>query len=367
MTVRRTSFAHARVILMLTVSVATIAACSSSATSTSSTPASGSATPGGTVTLLTHDAFAVSDSLLADFQKQTGLTLKVVTAGDAGAMVAGAILAAGQPSADVLFGVDNTLVSRALAADVFEPYTSMDANTLNEALRTDTAKGSVTPIDYGDVCVNIDDKYFAKTGGVTPATLGDLTKPEYKDLLVVEDPATSSPGLAFLLATIARYPDSWKEYWTQLAANGVKVASSWTDAYTGDFSAGGGSGDRPLVVSYATSPPAEIVYASDPKPTQPSTSVVTDGCYRQVEYAGVLKGAANPEGARKVVDWLLSEPVQADVPLSMFVFPAREGVALPDVFTKFAATVDSPLQLDSTDVSNNLPNWLADWGTVMGR
>ncbi len=197
--------------------------------------------------------------------------------------------------------------------------------------------------------------------------MDDLLKPEYRDLLVVEDPGTSSPGLAFLLATIARYGDGWQQYWAGLADNGVKVAASWTDAYVGSFSAGGGDGDRPLVVSYATSPPAEIVYAAEPKPTKPSTSVMTDGCYRQVEYAGVLAGAANPAGARAVVDWLLSESVQADVPLSMFVFPARAGTPLPPVFSDFAADVTDPLQLPAPDVAASLPTWLADWGEVMGR
>ncbi|MCX6432655.1 MAG: thiamine ABC transporter substrate-binding protein [Actinobacteria bacterium] len=286
---------------------------------TESTPASG-----GTVRLLTHDSFVVSESVLADFTKQTGMTIEVITAGDAGTMVAGAVLAAGAPTADVLFGVDNTLVSRALDAGVFAPYTATDLVSVLPALVTDTADGNVTPIDYGDVCINIDDAELAARGMTAPATLDDLIKPAYRDLLVVEDPGTSSPGLAFLLSTIARYGDGWQDYWAALSDNGVKVASSWTDAYVGDFS-GGGDGDRPLVVSYATSPPAEIVYAADPKPTSPSTSVMTDGCYRQVEYAGVLAGAANPAGAKAVVDWLLSEPVQADVPLSMFVFPARRG------------------------------------------
>jgi thiamine transport system substrate-binding protein len=309
----------------------------------------------------------VSDDLVKQFEDATGLTLNVVTGGDAGAVVAGAVLAAGSPSGDVLFGVDNTLVSRALAANVFDPYASSAEGSLVPALREDTSGGYVTPIDYGDVCVNIDNAYFASKGIPAPSTLDDLASAPYKDLLVVEDPGTSSPGLAFLLATIARYGDGWKDYWAKLADNGVKVAGSWTDAYTGAFTAGGGKGDRPLVVSYATSPPAEIVYATDPKPTEPSTSVMTDGCYRQVEYAGVLAGAANPEGARKVVDWLLSPEVQADVPLSMFVFPAREGVALPDVFTKFAAVVDTPLQLDPQEVTDNLSTWLADWGTVVGR
>jgi thiamine transport system substrate-binding protein len=345
---------------------ATSAGTSSSA-GTASSPARSASAASGTVTLLTHDAFAVSDDLVKQFEEATGLTLNVVTGGDAGAVVAGAVLAAGSPSGDVLFGVDNTLVSRALAANVFDPYASSAEGSLVPALREDTSGGYVTPIDYGDVCVNIDNAYFASKGIPAPSTLDDLASAPYKDLLVVEDPGTSSPGLAFLLATIARYGDGWKDYWAKLADNGVKVAGSWTDAYTGAFTAGGGKGDRPLVVSYATSPPAEIVYATDPKPTEPSTSVMTDGCYRQVEYAGVLAGAANPEGARKVVDWLLSPEVQADVPLSMFVFPAREGVALPDVFTKFAAVVDTPLQLDPQEVTDNLSTWLADWGTVVGR
>lgn len=360
--------------LVLATALLAIGACSSATSDSASTlqgqsPAQTGAasSSGGSVTLLTHDSFALSDAVLADFTKQTGLTLNVVTAGDAGQMVAGAVLAAGSPSADVMFGVDNTLVDKALAAGVFEPYESTQAAALLGPLKQDPNVTKVTPIDYGDVCVNIDDAWYADKGLPAPASLDDLIAPRYKDQLVVEDPGTSSPGLAFLLATIDRYGDGWQDYWKALAANGVKVSGSWTDAYEGSFTRGGGSGDRPLVVSYATSPPAEIVYASDPKPEKPSTSVMTDGCYRQVEYAGVLAGAANPEGARKVVDWLLSEEVQADVPLSMFVFPARSNVTLPDVFTAFAAKIDGPAQLDPAMVNDGLSQWLADWGTVMQR
>ena len=320
----------------------------------------------GSVRLLAHDSFVLSESVLAGFTEQTGLTVEVVTGGDAGTMVAGAVLAAGSPTADVMFGVDNTLLSRALDAGIFDPYTPADIDVVAPELRAGAADGVVTPIDYGDVCVNVGDATLAELGVAAPTTLEDLAKPEYRDLLVVEDPGTSSPGLAFLLATIARFGDGWKDYWQQPSDNGVKVASSWTDAYVGDFS-GGGDGNRPLVVSYATSPPAEIVYAAEPKPTEPSTSVMTDGCYRQVEYAGVLAGAANPSGARALIDYLLTEPVQADVPLSMFVFPARTGTPLPEVFTDFAAVVDDPLQLPSEEVAANLSTWLAEWGTVMGR
>jgi thiamine transport system substrate-binding protein len=315
--------------------------------------------PPTTVRLLTHESFVVSDALIAEFERDTGYDLEIVTAGDAGAMVAGAVLAAGEPTADALFGIDNIQAGR--AEGVFDPYTPEGLDRVPESLRLD----DLTPIDQGDVCINIDTVALADAGVPIPTSLDDLTRPEYRDLLVVQDPATSSPGTAFLLATIAKYGDAWPGYWEALRDNGVRVAGSWTQAYTQDFTLNGG--DRPLVVSYATSPPAEIVFAADPKPERPRTTVLTDGCYRQVEYAGVLAGAENPDGARAVVDWLLSAPVQADLPLSMFVLPVVEGTPLPEVFTQFAATVDEPLSLPPADVAAGLTDWLGTWGEVMGR
>lgn len=319
-----------------------------------------------TVQLLTHDSFALSEDVIADFEESTGITLELVSGGDAGSMVAGAILAAGAPTADVIFGVDNTLVTRALDAGVFEPYTSPEAASLRPELADQTFDGRVTPIDFGDVCINIDDTWFAREGLKPPTTLEDLTDPTYANLLVVQDPGTSSPGLAFLLSTVARYGDDWPSYWERLWENGVKISGSWSDAYYGDFTFGGG-GDRPIVVSYATSPPAEIVYAEGEPPQRPSTSVMTDGCYRQVEYAGILAGGDQYNAAQQVIDWLLSPEVQADIPLNMFVFPARDGVPLPEVFTDFAGQVEDAEQLPSEFVAENLSGLLAEWGGVMGR
>jgi thiamine transport system substrate-binding protein len=316
-----------------------------------------------TVRLIAHDSFVVSDALIEQLKADTGITLEIVSGGDAGSMVAGAILAAGQPTADVLFGIDNTLLARAIDVDVFEPYVSPARDTVIPALLPGT--DLVTPIDYGDVCVNIDDRWFAERDTPIPTTLDDLVDPQWRGMLVVQDPATSSPGVAFLLATVARYGDEWPAYWRALRENDVAVSGSWSDAYFGVFTQAGG--DRPLVVSYATSPPAEIVYAEEPKPETVSTSVMVDGCYRQIEYAGVLRGAKNPDGAQRVIDWLLSEQVQSDIPLSMFVFPARQGTALPNVFVDFAADVPDPLQLPPVTVAENLAGWLQTWGEVMGR
>lgn len=319
-----------------------------------------------TVQLLTHDSFALSEDVIAEFEESSGIDLELVTAGDAGSMVAGAILAAGAPTADVLFGVDNTLVTRALDAGVFEPYTSAEASALRSDLADQTFDGLVTPIDFGDVCINIDDTWFAAEGIDAPTSLEDLADPAYRGLLVVQDPGTSSPGLAFLLSTVSRYGDEWPQYWQKLAENDVAIAGSWSDAYYGDFTFGGG-GDRPIVVSYATSPPAEIVYAEGEPPAAPSTSVMTDGCYRQIEYAGILAGSDQVEASKQVVDWLLSPSVQADIPLNMFVYPSRADTELPEVFAQFAPQPENSEQLPADFVAANVGDLLAEWGTVMGR
>lgn len=334
--------------------------------STSSALPSSPAGEPTTVRLLTHDSFALSKELVTAFEERTGITLNVVMAGDAGELVNKAVLASGQPDGDVLFGVDNVLLTRALTAGVFEPYTSPAQDDLRPELVA-LGQGVVTPVDDGDVCVNIDDAWFAARDLSVPRSLDDLLQPEYKDLLVVENPATSSPGLAFLLATIARYGDQWPDYWKRLKDNGVKVVNGWSEAYLSTFTAGGEKGDRPLVVSYSTSPPAEIVYAADPKPASPSTSSMTDGCYHQVEFAGVLAGAANPEAARAVVDWLVSPEVQADIPLSMFVFPARTGTPLPDVFADFVTRPADPLEIDAAVVDAQRDDWIDQWTELVLR
>jgi thiamine transport system substrate-binding protein len=350
-------------LVAVTVGAAVLTGCGG----TASQPSEQSASQSVTVRLLTHDSFALSDELFTQFTAATGITVEVIAVGDAGALVNSAVLAAGNPEGDVLFGVDTTFLSRAVSAGVFEEYVSAEAGALRPELvdlAATAGAGSVTPIDDGDVCINVDDTWFAERGVEPPDSLADLVDPRYRDLLVVQNPATSSPGLAFLLATIAMYGDDWPEFWSELRDNGVLVVDGWTESYVGAFT-GGGEGDRPIVVSYSTSPPAEIVYAASPAPTRPSTSVLLDGCYRQVEFAGVLRGTQQPAAARAVIDWLISPEVQADIPLSMFVFPARADTALPQVFTDFVTRPNRPLELDSATIEANRATWIEQWTALM--
>lgn len=332
---------------------------------TGATPTTPAVPDDPVVQLVTHDSFNISEEVLATFTEQTGYEVQVLASGDAGVMVNQAVLTAGNPQGDVLFGIDNTLLTRALAAEVFVPHEPADADALDASLVLDD-QWRVTPIDRGDVCLNVDVQAYDELGMAPPATLDDLVDPAYAGQLVVQNPATSSPGLAFLLATYATYgADGWEGWWEELVANDVVVSAGWEDAYYGVFSGAGGSeGDRPAVVSYASSPPAEVIFAETAVDEAP-TAVVTASCFQQVEFAGVLAGTDNETGARALVDFMVSEPFQADIPLQMFVFPARTGVDLPPEFVEFAAVPADPITLAPDEIADIREDVVARWTEIV--
>ncbi|MGP3926258.1 thiamine ABC transporter substrate-binding protein [Streptomyces sp. 8N616] len=319
-----------------------------------------------TVTLVSHDSFAASKTVLREFTKETGYKVEVLRGGDAGAAVNQAVLSKDNPQGDVFFGVDNTLLSRTLDAGLFTPYEAKDLDKVPEALRLDKDEHRVTPVDSGDICVNYDRKYFADKKLAPPRTFDDLIRPRYKNLLVTENAATSSPGLGFLLGTAAEHgDDGWQDYWKKLKANGVEVVDGWEQAYYDRFS-GAGKGDKPLVVSYASSPPAGVLELKS-QPKEAPTGVATGTCFRQIEFAGLLNGAKNEEGGKKLLDFLLSKSFQEDVPLQMFVNPARQDAKLPEVFTKYGATIDDPATLAPEKIAQNREQWVEQWSSLVLR
>jgi thiamine transport system substrate-binding protein len=324
------------------------------------------------LTVVAHDSFAYSDAVMAKFEAESGITVKVLRSGDAGAMVNQSILSKDNPLGDVMYGVDNTFLSRALDAGLFVPYESPALKDVPAEFQLDPDH-NVTPIDYGDVCLNYDANYFASNNLPLPTSLKDLADPKYKSLLVVENPAVSSPGLAFLLTTIAAFGETgdytYVNFWQDLVKNDVYVSDDWSDAYYTQFSGSSGSGGtRPLVVSYASSPPAEVYFATPEPDASPVGSVIADGtCFRQVEFAGILKGGQNPEAAQKFIDFLLSPSFQEDMPLQMFVFPVNSAAALPDVFTKFAAIPAHPVETSIADIEAKRDTWIQTWTETVLR
>ncbi|WP_406422268.1 thiamine ABC transporter substrate-binding protein [Streptomyces sp. NBC_00873] len=354
--------------LAAALGVTALAGCGSSDDSASGagdTKGSGSKT----VTLVSHDSFNASKDVLKAFTQETGYTVKVLKSGDAGAALNQEILTKGSPRGDVFFGVDNTLLSRALDNGLFTPYEAKGIDRVAADAQLDAAKHRVTPIDTGDICINYDKKYFADKKLAPPKTFDDLAKPAYKNLLVTENAATSSPGLGFLLGTVATYGESgYQDYWKKLKSNGVKVVDGWEQAYNEEFSGSAGGtkakADRPLVVSYASSPPVEVLYAK-PQPSEAPTGVATGTCFRQIEFAGLLNGAKNEAGGKALLDFLISKKFQEDMPLNMFVNPVTKDAKLPELFTEFGATVDRPTTVAPDAIAKNREQWVQSWSSLV--
>lgn len=326
---------------------------------------------GDTVTLVVYDSYPDDDAdrpnplqlAIGEFTDDTGIAVDLLKSQDAGTMLSKAALTAGNPEGDVMWGVDNTLLSRAIEANVFEPYRAAGVDDLAPEFTALVPNGEATPVDYGDVCVNYDIAALADAALVPPGSIAELAEPEYASRLVVENAATSSPGLAFLLATIAELGEpGWERYWAQLVDNGVLVVDGWNEAYYSAFTRAGG--DRPLVVSYGSSPPFEVLFATEPLDAAP-TGVVAETCFRQVEFAGVLRGTDEPEAARRLVDFLVSERFQREVAMNLFVFPVNPQVELEPEFVQYATVPSDPLTLDPSVIDANRAEWIDRWTEIV--
>jgi thiamine transport system substrate-binding protein len=318
-----------------------------------------------TLTIMTHDSFAVTEDVVKAFEEANNAKVVFLPAGDAGAMLNKAILSKEAPLADLLFGVDNTFLSRALNADIYESYDSAELKNVPDDFKLDSSNRAL-PVDYGDVCINYDKAYFEENNLPIPQSLEDLTKPDYNGLLVVENPATSSTGLAFMLATVAHYGDSFTEYWLALKQNGVVVVDGWETAYYTNFSASSGKGPQPMVVSYGTSPAVEVIFADTPISDAPTASILgPDTCFRQIEFVGLLKGTQNRALAEKFVDFMLSKQFQEDVPLQMFVYPVNPEAILPETFTQYAQVPSQPAMLAPDVIASKRDEWIQAWTDVV--
>lgn len=314
-------------------------------------------TTGGSVTLVTHDSFALSEGLLESFTEETGVDVVLTAPGDGGELVNQLILTKDSPLGDVVYGVDNTFASRAVDEGVFVQYSNIAT-----PVDIDTFDGHLTPIDQGEVCLNVDLEWFADNDLAVPETFEELADPAYEDLTVVTNPSTSSPGLSFMLATVGHFgEDGWIDYWQDLMDNGLRIAEGWSDAYYVDFSGSEGQGPRPIALSYSTSPAAEL-----DDDGQPRTGVISSTCFRQVEYAGIIEGTENLEGAQALIDFLLSVPVQNDIPGSMYMYPVMETAEIPSEWAEFAPLSENPVDLDPALISENRTAWLEEWLEAIG-
>lgn len=310
--------------------------------------------------VMTHDSFSISEEVLNAFEEEYGISVEFIPSGDTGTALNKAILSKGNPIADVFYGVDNTFLSRALEEGIFIPYESPYLEEIPDQFKLDPSNRAL-PVDFGDVCLNYDKLYFEQLNIQPPIILEDLLSPAYREYLVVENPATSSPGLAFLFSTIGYFgEEGYLKFWNGLIENGTLIVNDWESAYYGEFSASGGN--RPLVVSYASSPAFEMIYAETPLAEPPTGAITSDGsCFRQIEFVGILDGAENTKAAQAWVDFMLSTTFQEDIPLQMFVFPVNQNAALSEVFIDFMEIPANPADFSPQEIASNRERWIQEW------
>jgi len=321
---------------------------------------------GRLLTVMTHDSFAISESVLKVFEAENNVQVKFLEVGDAGTAVNKAALSKDNPLADVFYGVDNTFLSRALEEDIFESYQSPLLKGIDPAFQLDPSYNAL-PVDFGDVCLNYQKAYFTDHNLTPPQDLDDLILPPYEGLLTVENPATSSPGLAFLMTTVAYYgEEGYLAYWEKLVNNEVNIVNDWETAYYGAFSQAGGP--DPIVVSYSSSPPFEVLFSDQPLDDAPTAAVTSPGsCFRQIEFVGILKGTPNRELAEKWIDFMLSPTFQEDIPLSMYVFPVNPQVVLGETFQKYLEIPEITAAISPELIARNREKWINDWTQTVLR
>jgi thiamine transport system substrate-binding protein len=318
--------------------------------------------------VMTHDSFSVSADLITTFEKENNVIVKFLPSGDTGAALNRAILTKNSPQADIFYGVDNSFLSRALDESLFEAYSSSQLDFISDQFKLDSGN-YLLPVDYGDVCINYDKAFFRENNLIVPQSLKALTNPEYKGYLVVENPATSSPGLSFLLATIAEFgEDGYLNFWQALKENGLVVVNDWETAYYTNFSGSSGHGSQPMVISYGSSPPAEVIFSEKPLDDAPTASIVApNSCFRQIEFVGILKGTQQRQLAEKFIDYMLDIKFQEDMPLQMFVFPVNQNAKLPDDFVKYAQIPEMPASLDPKLIADHREGWVDAWVATVLR
>ena len=291
------------------------------------------------VTLVAHDSFAISDESIAEFEASSGFQLEIIRAGDAGSLTNRLVLTKDSPIAEVVFGIDNTFRGIADEHGIIE--------------------GALVEVAFGDVCFNYDRVWFEERKIAPPDSWRDLTTPAYNNLTVVTNPLSSSPGLAFLASTVAAFGEpGFEQYWRELRDNGVRVAAGWEEAYLTEFSGSSGNGDYPIVLSYCSSPAAEVR-----EDGQSQTVALLEEGFRQTEFIGVLAGAKNPEGAAALIEFLLGESFQDTIPGLMYVYPVNPNATIPAEWAEFGPAANSTIGEDLS-ISTHREKWQSKWSEI---
>lgn len=280
------------------------------------------------------------------FEEKYGVTVEVRSYGDAGAVLSKVIAEGAKSDVDIVIGIDNILAKRALTEDIFLPYKSENADKISDESLVFDKSWRLTPYDFGSLAIVYDPE---ELGTLEMDGLINLTDKKFKKNLIIQDPRTSSTGLAFLVWTYTAHKDDFDEFWRKLKPSILTVTMGWDDAFE-KFEAG----EAPMMVSYATDGAYSYEYYGE---TKYKAIIPGNVGYGQIEGAGIVKWTDEETLAKKFIDFILSPEFQSNIPLNQWMFPVVE-VQLPKSF-EYAIEPGSLLTIDpDLDVDHLIERWV---------
>ena len=312
------------------------------------------ATP--TLTVYTYASF-VSDwgpgpLIEPAFEAHCGCDLKFVGVEDGAALLGRLKLEGGRSSADVILGLDTSLVTEAQQTGLLEPH-GLNLDTIDFALSW--SDPVFIPYDFGYFGFVYDSEKLANP----PTSLRALVNQPQGPRIIIQDPRTSTPGLGLLLWVRKIFGDNDMSAWAALSPRIVTVTKGWSEAY-GLFL----KGEAPMVLSYTTSP---AYHRHVEQTDQYRVAMFEEGHYQQVEVAARLAHSAQPELAKDFLQFLLSDEVQAILPTSNWMLPAvHTEQALPEAFRDDELPRTS-LSFEPSEVSTERRHWIKRWLTTLAR
>ena len=326
----------------------------------------------GTLRILTYDIAAFSDEMLAEFTNQTGYPVEMIRTDDSGGILEQLLQTQQAQQADLAIGLDNTYLQTALNFCLLQAHNA-SASDISETALEPYDGPLALPFDRGDVCLNYDETRVDGTNLTVPTSLWNLTEPEWNGLAAFPSPVTSSPGRAFMSATIDYFendedntPDAF-DWWKAMAANGAIFTTGWTEAYEIHYSGGYGEwveghlGDAAMTVSYCHSPGVEAFYGGNW--TKSTSLTLPRSSFHQVEYAGVINGGTELEAANAFITYLLSEEVNRDMPENNLMQSVLVNATWPET-DGYAYHTDLPelnAEISNERIADEMEDWLSAW------
>lgn len=328
----------------------------------------------GTLKILTYDIFqGYSNELIEQFVNQTGIQVEVIRTDDAGGILDQMMLTQMAPQADLMLGLDNTYLPTALENCLLIEHNATPEN-LTQSSRDFYDGEMALPFDEGDVCLNYDEDALLASNISVPTSLWDLTEPEWNGKLAIPSPITSSPGRAFLVATYDYFTDetnaeqgNMSTWWKAIADNGAIFTSGWTESYTTYYTGGYGEytegyiGGAYMTVSYCHSPGVEAFFAENY--THSTSLVLPKSSFHQVEYTGVIHGAAEVDAARLFIQYITSPEVNINMPIYNSMYSVIEGNDLPETngYLYHSDVVNSTSTITNEIIEQYMDEWLIEW------